>query len=117
MNKLIVILVLVSVIFLVTAGCSRSPSPSFAQCLTEKDVTMFGAYWCSHCATQKKLFGNSWQYINYVECSLPNKAGTTEICLQEKIETFPTWEFADQTRFEGVLPLEQLSERTGCLLG
>ena len=116
MNKSLFILVLISFIFLVVVGCSRSPDPSFAQCLTEKDVTMFGAYWCSHCATQKKLFGNSWQYVNYVECSLPNKAGTTEICLQEKIETFPTWDFADGNRVEGVLTIEQLSVKTGCLL-
>ena len=87
----------------------------FAKCLTENNVTMFGAYWCPHCKDQKKLFGNSWQYVNYVECSLPNAAGTTEECIKEGIDGYPTWEI-NSTKVGGLLTLQQLSDRTNCTL-
>src|SRR5579884_3441002 len=32
---------------------------SFAQCLTQKKATMYGLYWCEHCAEQKEMFGNA----------------------------------------------------------
>ncbi len=87
----------------------------FAKCLSENNATMFGAYWCPHCKDQKKLFGNSWQYVNYVECSLPNAAGTTEECIKEGIDGYPTWEI-NGTKVGGILTLQQLSDRTGCPL-
>src|SRR3989339_569298 len=88
----------------------------FAQCLADKGVKMYGAYWCSHCANQKKLFGDSWKKMMYVECSLSNKGGQTEECKQAKIEGYPTWEFANGSRIEQEVTLEELSTRTSCPL-
>jgi len=31
---------------------------------------MYGTATCGHCLTQKKLFGESFQYITYVDCIL-----------------------------------------------
>ena len=88
----------------------------FAQCLTDKGVKMYGAYWCPHCQNQKTLFGDSWDFVNYIECSLPNRAGTTEVCLAAGIKAFPTWEIKFDDRTEGELTLKQLSEKSGCAL-
>ena len=88
----------------------------FAQCLTDKDVKMYGAYWCPHCQEQKKLFGGSWDKVDYVECSLPNRAGQTQICIREKINSYPTWEFSDGSRVSGKLSMQDLSLKTGCAL-
>ena len=88
----------------------------FAKCLTEKDVKFYGAFWCSHCARQKQLFGDAMQQINYVECSLPDRSGQTQICLNKNITGYPTWEFADGTHLSGEQPLETLSKKTGCPL-
>ena len=97
------------------AGCSSlGRHDNFASCLTENDVKMYGAYWCPHCANQKDMFGTSFDYVNYVECSLPNRAGTTQICQDEGIKIYPTWEFADGSRTEGVMALEKLSRLSGC---
>ena len=30
---------------------------AFAQCLSEKAVTMYGADWCPHCQNEKNAFG------------------------------------------------------------
>lgn len=89
---------------------------AFAQCLTDSGVKMFGAYWCSNCQQQKSLFGRSWDYVNYIECSLPNQGGQTEECNDEGVEGYPTWEFADGERQMSVISLEQLSAISGCAL-
>ena len=63
---------------------------------------------------QKELFGSSWEHIEYVECSISDGSGQTQICIEEGITGYPTWEFGDESRQSGKLPLDILSERTGC---
>jgi len=59
---------------------------AFAKCLTSKGLTMYGAVWCPHCKDQKALFGDSFKYVNYVECP-----DNTELCLAKGIQGYPTW--------------------------
>jgi len=89
---------------------------SFAQCIADSGATYYGAFWCPHCQAQNRLFGNSKQYLPYVECSTPDGRGQTDVCIEQEIASYPTWEFADGERFTGELTLAQLSERTGCEL-
>ena len=88
----------------------------FAKCLSEKNVNMYGAFWCPHCNNQKKLFGDSWQYMNYVECSTPDGRGQTQICKDQNIESYPTWEFPDGKRLSGELRMSDISRLSGCML-
>lgn len=87
-----------------------------AQCLTEKGVKMYGAYWCPHCQNQKNTFGNAWRFINYIECSLPNGAGQNARCNEANIESYPTWEFPDGERLTGEVPPRELAEKADCRL-
>jgi thiol-disulfide isomerase/thioredoxin len=89
----------------------------FARCLTESNVTFYGAYWCPHCAEQKHIFGKSSKLLPYFECSLPDRSGQTQICNDAGIESYPTWEFADSSRQTGVLNVQQLAQYSGCTLG
>jgi len=99
---------------------SIPPAPgmydSFARCLTQSGAKFYGAFWCPHCAAQKAEFGDSEQYLPYVECSLPDESGQTQICIDNKIESYPTWVFPDGSRLNGTTPLSQLAEKTGCTL-
>ncbi|HZR66349.1 MAG TPA: hypothetical protein VFA85_14475 [Terriglobales bacterium] len=88
----------------------------FAKCLTSKGVKMYGAWWCPHCADQKELFGNAFQYVNYVECSPLGQKTQNDVCKQAGLKGYPTWQFADGSRAEGTLHLESLAEKTGCKL-
>lgn len=88
---------------------------NLAKCLAAKNVKMYGAYWCSHCQAQKKAFGSSWQYVKYIECSLPGGKGQTQECDKAGIEGYPTWEFGNGERLSGEISLEQLGEKGGCL--
>ena len=102
---------------LLLVGCGSSgPPESFAKCLTESGTKMFGASWCSNCINQKKMFGDSWEYVNYIECAISGGKGQTQYCEQAGIKSYPTWEFEDGTRTLGTMPLEQLSSITGCSL-
>lgn len=123
MNKttLITISIVVVVILGIAFAFSKSSQKpgeydQFAQCLGEKGATFYGTFWCPHCQNQKKLFGKSAKLLPYVECSTPDGKGQLEICQEAEIEGYPTWEFADKTRLSGEISLEELSEKTGCVL-
>ncbi|HLC51940.1 MAG TPA: hypothetical protein VJI98_01710 [Candidatus Nanoarchaeia archaeon] len=114
----LMITVLIFVVLLI-AGCSSKATPEeleFATCLSDNDAIMFGAYWCPHCQEQKRQFGGAWENINYIECSLPNGQGQTEVCNLAKIESYPTWEFKDGSRLVGVQSFGQLAAKTDCKL-
>lgn len=89
---------------------------TFAQCVTDNGATFYGAFWCPHCADQKRMFGTSERLLNYVECSTPDRQNQTQACVDAGIQSYPTWEFADGSRETGALPLTLLSEKTGCEL-
>mgnify|MGYP003424400615 FL=1 len=88
---------------------------SFAQCITDAGAVFYGAFWCPHCQAQKALLKNSSK-IPYVECSTTDMRGQTPICIEKGIESYPTWTFADGTLGNGEQTLEQLAEKTGCVL-
>lgn len=87
---------------------------AIAQCLTESGAKMFGAFWCPHCDAQKRMFGDAFEHIDYVECSLPDRSAQTQVCIDERIQAYPTWEFADGSRREGEMQPEQLAYLAGC---
>jgi thiol-disulfide isomerase/thioredoxin len=87
----------------------------FAQCLKSSGAEFYGAFWCPHCQSQKKLFGSSKQYLPYIECSNPDNS-QTQICKDKKIEGYPTWIFKDGTQSTGELSLQILADKTQCPL-
>lgn len=113
----LVVALVVVLIFIQKADQKPGKYDEFAMCLEEKEATFFGAFWCSHCRDQKSLFGaKSAKLLPYTECSTPDGQDVNQICIDEEIEGYPTWEFADGERVSGVVSLEQLSEKTSCEL-
>lgn len=88
---------------------------ALAQCLQDKGVKMYGAYWCPHCKSQKEMFGSSFSKIQYIECALPGGRKQTALCDQAGINTYPTWEFSLGKRVLGQLSFEELAESSGCV--
>ena len=89
---------------------------TFATCLKDKGATFYGAFWCPHCQDQKKLFGSSVHLLPYVECSTPDGQGQNQVCTDKKVTGYPTWEFADGSRTDGLQTLQQLADKTSCVL-
>ena len=110
----LVLLPLIIYVLVASPKVSRGQYDQLAQCLTDKGTKMYGAYWCSHCVAQKKLFGNSFTKIKYIECSLPDGKTQTQVCQEAGINSYPTWEFGDGSRLEGQVSLEELASKAGC---
>jgi uncharacterized membrane protein len=90
-----------------------------AECLTEKGVVMYGAYWCPKCERQKQLFGDAFSAITYVECDPRGEGAEPERCLSRGISGTPTWlqetpEGTELGRLEGVQDVLVLAERFDC---
>ena len=86
----------------------------FAKCITEKGAVFYGASWCTHCQNQKTMFGDSLQYVKYVECAGPGNTQTQE-CTDAGISGYPTWIVNNQT-YPGEQTLANLAKLTGCTL-
>ncbi|HTY40212.1 MAG TPA: hypothetical protein VMC43_03950 [Candidatus Paceibacterota bacterium] len=84
---------------------------AFAQCLSAKNITMYGAAWCPHCQNEKHRFGASFHYVNYVEC--PNNV---QLCTEKGVQGYPTWLAPDGQKLEGDQELEKLADFSGCAL-
>ncbi|MEK7118834.1 MAG: thioredoxin domain-containing protein [Patescibacteria group bacterium] len=98
----------------IAVTASSSPTAQFAQCLKDKGVIFYGAFWCSHCKTQKALFGDAAALLPYVECSTPDGRAQLEACKDKKVEGYPTWEFPDGSRLSGERTFAELGEKANC---
>lgn len=91
---------------------STDQAVELAKRMTEKGISMYGAYWCPHCSRQKELFGaEAWSYIDYVECS-PKGYGFKGMC--KNVDGYPT--FMDKRRkvnFSGERSLADLAQQVG----
>lgn len=88
----------------------------FVQCLTNAGMKFYGSESCGWCEKQKELFGNSFQYVNYIDCVDPGTNQWSEECITEKIEATPTWQLPNGEKSEGFKSLEKLAELSGCSL-
>ncbi len=80
-----------------------------AKHLTQKGAIMYGSFKCPHCNHQKRLFGNAFKYIRYVECHPKGPNANPSFCLAKGIRRYPSWEI-DGRFYEGMLSLEQLAK-------
>ncbi len=80
----------------------------FAKCLTENNVKMYGSTYCGYCKKQKDLFGESFQYITYIECT-----ETPDLC--DNLQGVPAWETANQLVY-GLQTLDKLEGLSSCKL-
>lgn len=83
---------------------------NFAKCLSAKGVTMYGTEWCSHCKNQKAMFGDSFKFVTYVECTTNQAA-----CTAAGVTGYPTWVINGKA-YPGEQSLQSLSTMAGCPL-
>lgn len=109
---IVIALILVIALFFIrplfSGGVVNEEMDSFAQCLTENGLKMYGTDWCSHCQNQKKLFGKSFKFIDYIDCDR-NKY----LCLNNGVRGYPTWKINGES-YSGEQSLERLSQLSGC---
>ncbi len=105
------------VMTLLIAGCGPVKDGQYAklaQCLTDKGVKFYGAYWCPHCVEQKKIFGDDVRYVPYVECYPGNSKTISKECVDAGVKSYPTWFFPGQGNATGVMQPEELAKMANC---
>lgn len=118
----VLILGIIATVFLQSNSTPPGPGKydTFATCLKDKGAVFYGAFWCPHCQSQKKLFGPSQKLLPYVECSTPDAQGQTQICKDKGITGYPTWNLADGTTIpnenDAGVTLKTLADKTSCVL-
>ena len=85
-----------------------------AECLSQKGVKFYGAFWCTHCEDQKAEFGAAATDLPYIECSNPDHTENAACIAAGVKNEYPTWMFPDGTIHEGGLSPDTLSQMTGC---
>ncbi|MDP2648317.1 MAG: protein disulfide isomerase family protein [bacterium] len=113
---ILIALIVVGVGAALLSGSTPGKYDGFAQCLEEKEVIFYGAFWCPHCQNTKAMFGKSARLLPYVECSTPDGKGQTQECKDKGISNYPTWERPDGERITGERTVQELSEFSGCSL-
>jgi len=94
------------------SACSSRPGKydDFAICLFEKGAVMYGTEWCSHCKSQKKMFGKSFELVSYVDCDK-----FRDECLENGVTGYPTW-IINGEKYSGEQQLPRLASLTLCEL-
>jgi hypothetical protein len=105
--------IIVAAIFIFGGSASSKNYESLAKCLASKNTTMYGAYWCPHCQNTKAELGESFKYINYVECASVGSNDQNLVCKDANITGYPTW-IISGFRFEGEIAIDQLARISGC---
>ena len=99
------------------AGTQPGKLDSFTQCLKDKGMVFYGAFWCSHCQATKKMFGRSAKLLPYVECSTTDGKEQLQVCKDKGIQSYPTWTFPNATStLTGERTLQELALASGCTL-
>ena len=92
---------------------STKESIALAKFLKNNGVVKYSAYWCPNCLDQSELFGKeAYKELNVVECARDGKNSQTQLCIDKKIEGFPSWEI-NRKIIIGVKTLKELSELAG----
>ena len=98
---------------LIITSESTKESIELAKYLNDKGVVKYSAYWCPNCLNQSELFGKqAYKELNVVECTRDGINSQTQLCIDKKIQGFPTWEINGKLIL-GVLSLNELSKLTG----
>lgn len=75
---------------------------------------MYGTYWCNYCNKQKKIFGDDFRYITFVECDPKGENGDRQACVDAGIDRYPTWFFPGQGKSLGILEPGEIAKKVNC---
>ena len=96
---------------------SANKIASLAKALTAAGARMYGSEFCSACKYQKQLFAEAWKFVTYANCDVSATSGVQNAaCKAAGIKLYPTWEFKDGSRLEGVQQFEVLAQKIGFTL-
>jgi hypothetical protein len=93
-----------------TLDATADDRVAFAKCLLERGMIMYGVDTCEYCQMQKKMFGQAFDQIRYVNCDFEKP-----LCQEKGITRYPAWEYQGRIS-SGMQSFEKLSQTSGCIL-
>ncbi len=87
---------------------SKAEQAIIASCLNENNAKFYCSSLSMHCSEQRKLLGDVYSQINYVDCGKES-----DEC--EALRGFPAWKIGENTYY-GVYNLRNLVELANCKL-
>ncbi len=116
----IIIINLIPVVYFNLPSGEKKNYDALAKCMTANGVDMYSSFRCGVCAKVKDMFGDSFQYVNEIECHPKGPNPETERCLKMDIKKTPTWvlekDGVEIKRAVGFLSAEALAEFADCPL-
>ena len=108
-----IFLILFSTVFLAWCGEQKDPNStgqlnSFAQCVSQKGLKMYGTDRCPHCKKMKALFGSAFSGVQFINCDEQKVQ-----CDAAGIEWYPTFSF-NWKKYQWEKTLQELSTLTSC---
>ena len=84
---------------------------SFAKCLTENNVIMYGTEWRPHCKRQKEMFKSAIEHITFIDCDK-----SRDLCARAEVSSYPQWVKDNDlsSKLLGTQSLTNLAEFSGC---
>ena len=117
---IIVIGIVVGMRFIISSTATSSKYTDLVKCMADKDVKFYGAFWCPHCQEQERSLDMSRAELEtaglYIECSTPDGNSQTQVCIDKKVASYPSWDFGDGVLITGELKVEELAEKSSCPL-
>jgi uncharacterized membrane protein len=107
----IVTVVVAFAVFTLTAPATPYQE-ALARHLNATGARFYGAFWCSACREQKRLFGSAADALPYIECDARGPDARPDLCAQAGVRSYPTW-LIQGTRHEGVTSPETLARLSG----
>lgn len=83
------------------------PSMELTQCIGSKS-TIYISTGCVACASQERLFGDNFKYLNIIDCMI-----FSDKCEKANITRVPTWVIGELT-MNGVQQIDELKRLTQC---
>ena len=82
---------------------------ALAKHLRKIGAKVYTAYWCPHCHDQQQRFGKvAVSKLEVIECDRRGVKPQTQLCIDKKIRSFPTWEIGGKL-YPGNRTLENLA--------
>jgi len=104
---IIIILAILTISWYFLPGDNPNLDEQLAKCIGSKSI-LYMQEGCIACREQEKIFGDSYKFLNKVDCIQDSTR-----CLIENVTATPTWQINNK-KYKGVKTIDELKNMTGC---
>lgn len=109
-KTIFVVIAILTIIIFIYVKNNNYVNEKLAKCIASKS-TLYVSTGCVACKYQEEIFGDSFKYLNVVDCAVnPEKCS---LIIENGYISTPSW-IINNKKYTGVQSIEKLKELTGC---